>query len=236
MADNVSAAATDTLAASKNKVANSGVKLAKDLDSFLQLLTSQLKNQDPLSPMDSTQFTNQLTQFAQVEQQIGINSNLTSLIGLSQQSIVSNAVNYIGKTIEGESSQAPLQNGQLKAAYGLTAEAKSVSVVVRDDTGNIVYSKVGQTTQGVHEFTWDGKDSNGVQLKDGTYALSITSVGSDDKPVDNYVTAFGQVTGVTTINGATVLLLDKVGVPVDKVLSISEATVPDPAEEPETTA
>ena len=227
--------AVNALDASKTKTTNSSNKLAKDLDSFLNLLTAQLKNQDPLSPMDSTQFTNQLTQFAQVEQQIGINSNLTSLIGLSQQSIVSNAVNYIGKSIEGESNQVPLQNGQLKAAYGLTAEAKSVSVVVRDDTGNIVFSKVGQTTQGVHEFTWDGKDSNGTQLKDGTYSLSITSVGGDDKPVDNYVTAFGKVTGVTTINGATVLLLDKVGVPVDKVLSITEGTVADAAVQPETT-
>ncbi|MBY0509769.1 MAG: flagellar hook assembly protein FlgD [Rhodospirillaceae bacterium] len=222
----VSSAATDALAKSQDKNASSSNKLAKDLDSFLQLLTSQLKNQDPLSPMDSTEFTNQLTQFAQVEQQINMNANLTNLIGLSQQSIVSNAVNYIGKTIEGESNQVPLQNGVMKAAYGLTDDAKSVSVVVRDDTGNIVFSKVGQTTKGVHEFTWDGKDANGLQLDDGVYSLSITSVGGDDKPVDNYVTAFGKVTGVTTINGTTVLLLDKVGIPVDKVLSISAADEP----------
>ena len=89
----------------------------QDLNSFLKLLTSQLKNQDPLSPMDSTQFTNQLTQFAQVEQQININSNLASLISLSQQSIASNAVNYIGKTIEGlRATQAPLTDGAMKAS------------------------------------------------------------------------------------------------------------------------
>ena len=70
-------------------------------------------------------------------------------------------------------------------------------------------------------------------MKDGVYSLSITSVGSDDKPVDNYVTAFGKVTGVTTINGTTVLLLDKVGIPVDKVLSISESLVADAEEDPE---
>jgi len=231
-----SAAAVDTFGNAQTKVATSNVKLAKDLSSFLTLLTSQLKNQDPLSPMDSTEFTNQLTAFAQVEQQINMNSNLTSLIGLSQQSIVSSAVNYIGKTIEGESRQVPLQNGQLKAAYGLSADAQSVSVVVRDDTGNIVFSKVGQTTQGVHEFNWDGRDSNGKQLDDGVYELSITSVGADDKPVENYVTAFGNVTGVTTINGTTILLLDKVGIPVDKVLSISQEakknTTPDPEEDP----
>ncbi len=214
--------AVNALAGSQEKTTNSSNKLAKDLDSFLLLLTSQLKNQDPLSPMDSTEFTNQLTQFAQVEQQINLNASLNNLIGLTQQSIVSNAVNYIGKTVEGQSSQVPLSGGSLKAAYGLMADAKSVNVVVRDDTGNIVFNKSGEVGKGVHEFLWDGKDSMGVQLKDGTYEISITSLDGQDKPVENYVTAFGKVTGVTSINGTTVLLLDKVGIPVDKVLSITQ--------------
>src|SRR5262245_22045880 len=115
----------------QNKVNTSNAKLAKDLDSFLLLLTSQLKNQDPLSPMDSTEFTNQLTQFAQVEQQININQNLTSLLAATTQSIVSNAVNYIGNTVEGQSSQVPLQDGKLKAAYGLEADAQAVTVIVK---------------------------------------------------------------------------------------------------------
>ena len=82
-----------------NQVTTSKNKLAKDLNSFLTLLTSQLKNQDPLSPMDSSEFTNQLVEFAQVEQQISMNDNLTNLIGLTNQSIVTSAVSYIGKTI-----------------------------------------------------------------------------------------------------------------------------------------
>ena len=218
--------AVNALANSEAKTSNSSNKLAKDLDSFLLLLTSQLKNQDPLSPMDSTEFTNQLTQFAQVEQQINMNAGLNNLVGLTQQSIAGNAVNYIGKTIEGESSQVPLSGGKLKAAYGLMADTASTTVVVRDDTGNIVFSKTGDTKEGVHEFTWDGKDSNGTQLKDGTYQITITAMDGDNKTVDNYVTAFGKVTGVTSINGTTVLLMDKVGVPIDKVLSVSEPAPP----------
>jgi flagellar basal-body rod modification protein FlgD len=213
----------NALANSQAKTANSSNKLAKDLDSFLLLLTSQLKNQDPLSPMDSTEFTNQLTQFAQVEQQINMNATLNNLIGLTQQSIVSNAVNYIGKTVEGESSIVPLSGGKLKAAYGLLEDAKSVTLVVRDDTGNIVFSRTGEVTKGVHEFIWDGKDTYGTQLPDGSYQISVTSLAANDTPVENYVTAFGKVTGVTSINGTTILLIDKVGIPVDKVLSISES-------------
>lgn len=207
-------------------VATSKNKLAKDLNSFLTLLTSQLKNQDPLSPMDSSEFTNQLVEFAQVEQQIGMNDNLTSLIGLTNQSIVSNAVNYIGTTIEGQSTQVAMQDGKLKAAYGLNAEAKQVTVVVRNEAGDIVYSRPIDSAegraQGVHSFEWDGKDANGNQLKDGPYTLSVTAQGADDKPVENYITAFGRVTGVTQINGQTILLTGKVGIPMEKVLSVTQ--------------
>src|ERR1700744_3366520 len=115
----VGSVTNDTASDAANQAATSQVKLSSDLNSFLTLLTSQLQNQDPLSPMDSTQFTNQLVQFSQVEQQININSNLASLISLTQQSIASNAVNYIGKTIEGPSNNAPLTDGELKASYNI---------------------------------------------------------------------------------------------------------------------
>src|ERR1700748_2096282 len=125
MVDSVASSTAATTAATQ--ATTSQTKLTSDLNSFLTLLTSQLKNQDPLSPMDSTQFTNQLVQFSQVEQQININSNLSSLIGLTQQNIASNVVNYIGKTIEGPSDQAPLANGQLKSSYNLSADAATVT-------------------------------------------------------------------------------------------------------------
>ncbi|MBD25646.1 MAG: flagellar hook capping protein [Candidatus Marinimicrobia bacterium] len=206
----------------KNAAAKS--KLAEDLDSFLLLLTQQLKGQDPLSPMDSSEFTNQLVQFAQVEQQIGVNENLTDLLGLTQQSIISDSVSYIGHTVEGVSSSVPMQDGHLKAAYGLTEDATSVSVVVRNDVGDIVYFEQGETLGGVHEFNWDGVDSQGNQLSDGTYSLSASATKNDGTPVDTYITAFGRVTGVTNVDGRTLLLLGQVGLPIDDVLSVSDGT------------
>jgi len=196
-------------------------KLAKDLDSFLTLLTSQLKNQDPLSPMDSTEFTNQLVQFAQVEQAINSNESLTSLISLSQQNIITNSVNYMGKTVEATSNQVPLQDGKAKMAYGLDADAQSVAIVVRNAAGNIVYSTTGEKTAGVHPLEWDGKDSNGIQQPDGTYEIQVTALGKDNEPVESYTTVFGRVTGVTTKDGKTLLVMDKLGVPVDKILSVT---------------
>ncbi len=223
MATSAAAAAiapTDT-SQTATKAGASRNKLAKDLNSFLTLLTSQLKNQDPLSPMDSTEFTNQLVQFAQVEQQINSNESLTSLIGLSQQNIVTNSVNYIGKTIEANSPNVPLQGGKMKAAYGVSSDAQSVAIVVRNSSGELVYSSVGEKSKGVHEFNWDGKSSSGQQLPDGTYQMQVTALSKDDKPIDTYTTAFGKVTGVTTKDGQTLVVMDKLGVPVDKILSIT---------------
>lgn len=202
-------------------------KLAKDLDSFLQLLTSQLKNQDPLSPMDSTEFTNQLVQFAQVEQQINLNEGMTEVVGLTQQSIVTSAVNYMGETIEAASDQVPLQNGMARMAYGLGSDSSQTTVVIRDAAGSIVYTEAGQTTAGVHELIWDGthKDT-GEQLPDGTYTIETTAIAADgEEAVPTWSTAFGRVTGLTNVNGTTVLLMDTVAVPIDQILSVSE-TVP----------
>ena len=213
----VSAITADQALATSNR---SSTKLAKDLDSFLHLLTSQLKNQDPLSPMDSTEFTNQLTQFAQVEQQIHANEALSSLIGLTQQSIISSAVNYIGKVVEGTSNDIPMQDGQLKGAYGLSADAESVAIVIRDAAGTIVKSQVGEKGAGVHEFTWDGMDANGVQHPDGVYRMEVTALAANGSPVETWTTAFGKVTGVTQLNGKTVVLLNTVGIPIDDILSI----------------
>jgi flagellar basal-body rod modification protein FlgD len=220
MVDSVtnSKAATDAA----TKVANSKTKLSSDLNSFLTLLTSQLKNQDPLSPMDSTQFTNQLVQFSQVEQQIGINSNLTSLIGLTQQNIASNVVNYIGKTIEGPSNQAPLIDGALRASYNFESKAASVNIAVKNGAGDIVFSKSGNIESGVHEFNWDGKDSNGIQQKDGTYSLEVTALAADGSTIDTSTTVFGKVTGVTSVNGTTTLLLGNIGIPLASVLAVTD--------------
>jgi flagellar basal-body rod modification protein FlgD len=215
------ASVTGGSSATATKTENSRNKLAKDLDSFLTLLTSQLKNQDPLSPMDSTEFTNQLVQFAQVEQQINSNESLTNLIGLSQQNIVTNAVNYMGTTVEANSDKVPMQNGKLKAAYGVTGEADQVAIVVRNSGGQIVYSTTGEKSQGVHAFEWDGKTSSGQQLPDGTYQIQATAVDRNKEPVETYTTAFGKVTGITTKDGQTLVVMDKLGVPIDKILSVT---------------
>lgn len=195
-------------------------KLAKDLNTFLTLLTSQLKHQDPLSPMDSTEFTQQLVQFAQVEQQMSQNEKLDKLVAAQNASLAATAVGYIGNYVEAESTQVPLQDGKGRFAYGLREAATQVGIMIKDATGRIVRSFNGETSAGMHDFRWDGKDDSGDQLPDGTYGIAITATG-DKGSVETWSTAFGKVTGVTSKDGEVLLVMDKAGVPISRILSIS---------------
>lgn len=210
--------------------------LAKDMNTFLTLLTTQLKNQDPLSPMDSTEFTNQLVQFAQVEQQISQNEKLDNLVNLGVSSQAGMAVQYIGYNVEAESNKLPLQNGSGRFAYGLTSEAKSVGIILTDATGKTAFTAAGEITAGVHEFKWDGKDKDGNQLEDGTYTISVTALDKDGASIDTWTTVFGTVDGVTTQDGEAVLAMGNVGVLLSSVLSVTPPpkTPADPGTDPET--
>lgn len=200
---------------------NARNKLAKDLNTFLTLLTSQLKNQDPLSPMDSTEFTNQLVQFAQVEQQIGQNEKLEKMINVNVGSQAAMAVQYLGHYVEAEHNQVPLQDGKGRFAYGLAGDADTVGIIITDEAGKVVKTDAGKTTAGIHEYKWDGKDKDGNQVPDGTYEISVTALDRDGASVDSWTTVFGKVDGVTSSDGATVLAMGKIGVSMDKILSVT---------------
>src|SRR5215831_6422021 len=155
----VSSIAPSAAASTGSAAQDAQKSLSANFDTFLTLLTTQLKNQDPLSPMDSNQFTQQLVQFSQVEQQIHSNQNLESLISLTKANSATTAVSYLGKSLTLTDGTAPLMNGEAKWAYSLDNDASTTKLVVTDATGKIVYAGTGETTSGMHAFTWDGKDN-----------------------------------------------------------------------------
>lgn len=216
-----------------SKSAASSTKLAESFDTFLVMLTTQLKHQDPLSPMDSTQFTNQLVQFANVEQQINANANLESLIGLNQMNQQVSAINYIGRNIEAATGLVPVQGGKAAFSYTLAEEARSVSVVVKDMTGKIVNTLPGQGEAGRHEMTWDGKDAEGRQLDDGAYVLEVVANSAENEPVDSVTTVYGRVTDVSSDGTETLVNMNGVVVPLDWVLTVRDAAAQTPVAEEE---
>ncbi len=197
-------------------------QLSADMNTFLTLLTTQLKYQDPLDPMDTADFTNQLVQYSSVEQAIQTNSKLDSLLSLNMSNLGAQAVSYIGKVAQCLGDVMPLENGMAKATYTLDKNVESAVITVKDLEGNIVYSKQGNITAGTHDFEWDGKDLNGNQLEDGAYQIEVTTkVASGETSATVTTTVFGRVTGVASdSNGVYVGLGDAVTANLSDILTV----------------
>lgn len=208
---------------STSKAGASRVKLAEDMDTFLTMLTAQLKHQDPLSPMDSTEFTNQLVQFAQVEQQINANDHLEDLLKLQRNDLLSQAVNYIGRNVKAESDQLALQDGDADFTYLLPEKAATLTMRILDASGMAVRTvELTNLQAGEHVADWDGTADNGAQLADGAYKVVVEYENSDGQTRTARTSAIGRVTSVSTKDGATMLSLGGAEVALDTVIAVVE--------------
>ncbi len=205
--------------ANKGAVANQ--TLSADMDTFLTLLTTQLQYQDPLEPMDASEYTNQLVQYSSVEQAIQTNSKLDNLLNLSIYNLGVQASAYVGKTVQVLGDMMPLDNGVAKATYTLSKNVQECTILVKDTDGKVVYSAQGDKTAGAHDFVWDGKNSAGEQLPDGAYQISInTDVPSGEAAASVTTTVFGRVTGVASDeNGIYLGLANSITATLDYVLT-----------------
>jgi len=196
-------------------------KLSGNFETFLRLLTTQLQNQDPTSPMDTNQFTQQLVEFSQVEQQISTNDSLKQLIALAQGRSAADAVNYLGKTVTLTNGTGALTNGSLLWTYSLDAAAASNALTVTNSTGRVVYVGAGETDAGMHQFTWDGKDNAGNQLPDGRYKLTITPIAGDGSTIQSAVASSGTVTQVDLSGSTPQLMIGTTEFPVSDVSAVA---------------
>ena len=206
----------------------SGVSnLSTGYQTFLTLLTTQLKNQDPTSPLDTNQFTQQLVQMTGVQQQLLSNQLLQQLVDQSGSgSGAVGAVGLIGKTVTASQATAPLSGGKVAWSYNLGSAAAAATLTVKNAAGSVVWSgSAPDLSAGTHAFTWNGQDSSGRQLGDGgSYTLSIAA--SD--PSGGAVTATPQITGVVssvqTAAGQTVVQIGGVSAPVSSITSVAAAS------------
>lgn len=209
---------------------NSGVKAAannKILGSynvFLQLLTTQLKTQNPLNPMDASQFTQQLATFASLEQQVAANSKLDGVLnGINAQSL-SNGVAYIGKTITATGNTITVGSDGKSAAtlnYTLDSAASSAKLSILDSQGKVVWTGTGDPTKGSHPLAWNGRDSEGKTVSPGDYTLKVSATDADGKDVGTSTGLTGKVTAVDSSSGATVLDLGGTKVKISAVTRLT---------------
>ena len=167
--------------------------IAGNFDTFLSLLTTQLKNQNPLSPLDTNQFTSQLVQFSSVEQQLKTNSFLSAMVQSTQNSQNNAAVSYIGKSVTATGVNSGLKNGGATWSFNLPSAA-NVTVTIKDASGNQVYTETGALKAGQGQFNWDGVGTDGTTKPDGTYSISLDARTAQG----TYVAASTQTTGTVT--------------------------------------
>jgi flagellar basal-body rod modification protein FlgD len=223
MTDALASLTTATAGANTSKATKSAATFSGDFQTFLTLLTTQLKNQDPTSPVDTNEFTQQLVMFSQVEQQILGNQNLESLIKLTQDTQELSAASYIGKLIEAESKEISLINGNVDFAIEIDGTPKQVALNVVNSSGRIVYTELVNDYQGGRtNLSWDGKDNSGVQMPDGAYKLSIAAADETGTQIPARTYTLGVVDGVDLSGEEIILRVGTASIPLSKVQGVTD--------------
>jgi len=213
----VSPATTAAAQSVTSTAATASTTLSGNFNTFLTLLTAQLKNQDPTSPLDTNQFTQQLVQYSTVEQQINTNTNLTTLIDLNRASSLYQASAMVGHQVGITSSQLALQDGAASLRFTL-GTAQPVEIAISDASGAALYKGTVQGNAGSNAWTWNGVNSSGKSLADGAYTVSVTAAAGSKAAVP--FTVLGRATGITMSGTTPVLSLGQLGVPMSAVQSI----------------
>lgn len=219
----VSTPSVSNILTQQDKTSNASSQLAKDFTQFLTLLTTQLQNQDPLSPMDTTEFTNQLVAFSGVEQQINTNQKLDNLLAFSSNNAMGSALNYVGMDVSYISSEFNYEGaGTSKINYAFEGAPITAKIRIYDEDGILVRESDIDKNVGNNTFEWDGKDKNGATAPAGTYSIKIDALDVEDKPVAYTTVVTGTARGVETQNGTLFLLVGDRAVSIANVLNASQ--------------
>lgn len=223
----ISSSTTAATSAASSTSTTTSTDSADDVKgTFLQLLLTQLENQNPLDPVDTTEFTNQLVSYSSLEQQINTNTKLDSLLSQLSSNSYSSAFSYIGAEVDADTNASVLQDGEAKWSYTLGDDSSSVTLKVTDADGNTIGSySLGSASAGTYSFDLVASD-DGLTLDDGTPVyLSVTATDSSGDSVDTAVSSTFTVDGVSTdSDGNLTLNAGNLSIPGDDVISMSKST------------
>ena len=213
-----------TTATAATSTINSGLSgIANNYQTFLSLLTTQLKNQDPTSPLDTNQFTQQLTQMTGVEQQLLSNQLLQQLVNQNQGGGLTGAVGLIGKSVTSSGATAVLSGGTATFNYTLPSNAAAVNVSIADSTGKVTWT--GPATglgAGAQTYTWNGQNQTGQKPADGgLYTITFTATDASGAPITPTTSSSGVATAVQEVNGQTMVTVGKVQVPLTSITGVN---------------
>lgn len=203
------------------------VSLSNDFDDFLLLLTTQLQNQDPLSPMDSTEFTNQLVQFSNVEQQIKSNEYLENLLTMQTLNLTALGLSYIGKDVEVAGETFETTGGtNVDMSYDMPNTASSSTLTIKDENGNTVFTQAADLTAGLHKFTWNGMNQSGNPVPAGEYTINISALDSENVSLNVITYVPGHVDSLeSSEDGSLMLGINGQQIPITDVRKVSQASM-----------
>nr|WP_314257908.1 flagellar hook assembly protein FlgD [uncultured Devosia sp.] len=208
-----------------SSIDTSRATIADNFDTFLSILTTQLKNQNPLDPLDTNQFTQQLVQFTGVEQQLKTNQFLETLMLSSQNTAKSDAVSYIGKEVTSNGKTSELTGSEAAYwAYSSASNAANATITIKDANGQTVYSKTGPINAGAGTFRWDGIGTDGTTKPNGVYSIDIQGRDANGKEVKISTASIGVVTAVDFTGDVPVLT---VGTRRVSITDVTDVRVPD---------
>jgi flagellar basal-body rod modification protein FlgD len=210
---------------STSQMSSSRATIADNFDTFLSILTTQLKNQNPLDPMDTTQFTQQLVQFTSVEQQLKTNDFLETLMLAGQNTAKSDAVSYIGKEVTSSGRTGELTDSKAVFwAYSADANAANATITIKDASGQTVYNQTGPLTSGPGTFRWDGKGTDGNMKPNGVYSIDIKGKDANGNDVRISTASIGIVTAVDFTGDVPVLTVGSRRV---TITDVTDVRIPD---------
>lgn len=217
--------AVSGVSGSNSSLASSRAGIADNFDTFLSILTTQLKNQNPLDPMDTNAFTQQLVQFTGVEQQLKTNEFLETLMLSGQNAAKSDAVSYIGKevTSSGKTGELTAANAAFWA-YSADANAANATITIKDSKGQTVYTQTGPIKAGPGTFRWDGKGSDGNLKPNGVYTINIEGSDTNGQTVKISTASIGVVTAVDFTGDVPVLTVGSRRV---TITDVTDVRIPD---------
>src|SRR5579863_8172533 len=220
---------TSTPGSTTNSSANTGnaglAQLADNFNSFLTLLTTQLQNQDPLDPLDTNQFTQQLVEFASVEQQVDMNTNMQTLISLQQTSEATSAMQFLGANVTLSGSSATLASGS-PATWTLNSPSPAkANVTITGANGQVAFTGTTSLNSGTQTYSWNGQGNNGVTWPAGQYTLAVSATGANGQPVTITTQTQGTVSGVNLSQNPPQITVGGQSYPITAVQSINNGSL-----------
>lgn len=210
-----------TAASQTTGLANSDASaLSANYEMFLTLLTTQLKVQDPLDPMNADEFTQQLVQYSSIEQQIKMNANMEDLIASVESSNAANMVSYIGTEVVADGVQSVLRNGQATWEYEAGKGAEKAEITIRNSGGAIVFSEKIDIAEGEGSYVWNGRTTGGAEAPKGNYSITIKATKESGDAVSVDTKSTGIVEGVDMSGTEPALLIGGSLVPISSVRSV----------------